>query len=547
MASLNSERSCYQNINHLQRICLVFSLFLFLSIYASAQIVVDADSVAQLGQTYKLRYQYNFNDSTERIISPTWNWEKNIYGFEVLVGPSRSSQTSTSIKNGRTTTTYGETFTFLLSFNKEGQYSMPIMKAQTGSGKNLFSNSFSVRATKEAVSLSSNIPTSSKSSKNDLLVVEATFNKNCITLGDSVICEIRLYTNLNVSHMSSSSNMAICPAFWHEYELPKDNTFETVEYKGDSVRSILWQKVSIIPMQAGEFVLEPMKFTATRLDSNPNVDPFEAFFNGGSMYIARDTVILTNPIKIQVENRQLPDKVIAFDSKSTHNWGLVIDRSSSLKAQNDSLAPTYLQLESIFVEQLTKGKKFEDYSVTLFAGKPHFPKSSNLSEIIKLSPSEENDGSAIYDAILASALRDDALTKERPQYSLLLLTDGSDNRSRFSEKTLTNLLLQHHIRVDVIAFASRNDSVYYVFNDTIGGGMIKNTQDFSDVERIAKATGGLFIQIYDKNQISNAIRKVKDVQLRHAPNRQSNQDFFPEPYLLNLLYKEIEQDAMKGF
>ena len=77
--------------------------------------------------------------------------------------------------------------------------------------------------------------------------------------------------------------------------------------------------------------------------------------------------------------------------------------------------------------------------------------------------------------------------------------------------------------------------------------MIKNTQDFSDVERIAKATGGLFIQIYDKNQISNAIRKVKDVQLRHAPNRQSNQDFFPEPYLLNLLYKEIEQDAMKGF
>jgi hypothetical protein len=185
-------------------------------------------------------------------------------------------------------------------------------------------------------------------------------------------------------------------------------------------------------MQAGEFVLEPMKFTATRLDSNPNVDPFEAFFNGGSMYIARDTVILTNPIKIQVENRQLPDKVIAFDSKSTHNWGLVIDRSSSLKAQNDSLAPTYLQLESIFVEQLTKGKKFEDYSVTLFAGKPHFPKSSNLSEIIKLSPSEENDGSAIYDAILASALRDDALTKERPQYSLLLLTDGSDNRSRFS-------------------------------------------------------------------------------------------------------------------
>lgn len=40
------------------------------STYVTAQIVVNADSVVQLGQTYKLRYQYNSNDSTERIISP---------------------------------------------------------------------------------------------------------------------------------------------------------------------------------------------------------------------------------------------------------------------------------------------------------------------------------------------------------------------------------------------------------------------------------------------------------------------------------------------
>ena len=546
MASQISKRIRSQS-HHLQRICMAIGLFLSLPIYALAQIVVNADSVVQLGQTFKLSYQYSTNDSTERIVSPTWGWDKNSNGYDVLMGPSRSSQTSTTINNGRTFTTYGETFTYLLSFNREEHFSMPIMKAQTTSGKKLTSSSFSVRATKEAVPLSSNAPTSTHSSKNDLLVVEASFNKNRINLGDSVICEIRLYTNLNISQMSSSSTLAICPAYWHEHELPREKSFETVEYKGDSVHSVLWQKVSIIPMQAGEIVLEPMKFTVTRLDYNSGVDPFEAFFNGGGMYIARDTVILTNPIKIQVEKRQLPDKVIAFDSKPTHNMGLVIDRSSSLKAQSDSLAPTYLQLENLFVEQLAKSKDLSDYSVTLFAGKPHFPKSSHLSETIKMLPSEENDGSAIYDAILASALRDGALTKERPQYSVQLLTDGSDNRSRLSEKTLTNILLQHHIRVDVIAFASGNDSVYYFMNDTIGGTMIKNTQDFSDVERIAEATGGLFIQINDKQQIADAIRKVKNLQLRHAPYRLPDNDFLPEPYLLNLYYKEIEQDSMKGF
>ncbi len=515
---------------------------------AGAQIVVDADSVVQLGQTFKLRYQYSTNDLTERIVSPTWDWNNNSNGFDVLMGPSYSSQTSTTITNGRISTTYGETITFFLSFNKEGNYSMPLMKAQTKSGKNLVSKPFSVRATKKETVLStSNTSSTQRSSKNDLLVVEATVNNNHISLGDSVVCEIRLYSNLNISQMSSSSTLAICPAYWYNHELPSEKSFEKVEYKGDSVHSVLCQKVSIIPLQAGEIVLEPMNFTARILDNNPNVDSFEAFFNGGSMYIERDTVILTNPIKILVEDRQLPDKVIAFDSKPTHNLGLVIDRSSSLKAQNDSLTPTYLQLENLFVEQLAKGKNLTNYSVTLFAGKPHFLKSSHLSEIIKKSPSEENDGSAIYDAILASALRNGALAKERPQYSVLLLTDGSDNSSRLSEKTLTNLLLQHHIRVDVIVFASRRDSVYYFMNDTIGGLMIKNTQDFSDVERIAKATDGLFIQIDDNKQIADAIRKVKNHQMRHAHYRLPDSDFMPEPYLLNLYYKEIEQDAMKEF
>lgn len=507
----------------------------------AAQIVVNADSLVQLWQTFKLRYQYSTNDSTERIVSPKWDWEKNNHGFEILMGPSRSTTTSTMITNGRISTTYKETFTFTLLFNKEGCYTMPIMQAQTESGKNVSSKPFFVRATKDAVSSESNT-SKHKPSKNDLLVVEATVNKDHISLGDSVVCEIRLYTNLNIRQMTYASTMEICQAYWHEHELPNGKSFKTLE--GDSVPSLLLQKFSIIPLQAGEIVLEPMKFTATRLDYNPNIDPFEAFFNGGS---ESDTVIMTNPIKIQVDNRQLPDDVIALESKTTHDLGLVVDRSSSLKAQSDSLAPTYLQLENLFAEQLAKEKVLADYSVTLFAGKPHFPEFSHLTDVLRISPSEENDGSAIYDAILASALRDGALTTERSPYSVLLLTDGSDNSSRLSEKTLTNLLLRHHIKVNVIAFASRNDSVYYLANDTIGRVKIKNTYDFSEVERIAKATGGFFVHIFDKKQIPDAIQKVKSLEMGLAPNKQPDNDFSPEPYLLNLLYKEIVKESESDF
>jgi hypothetical protein len=223
----------------------------------AAQIVVDADSVVQLGQRFRLRYQYSTNDTTDKIVSPEWEWGENNQGFDILYGgPSRSTMTSISRVNGKISTTYEETFDFTLSFNKEGCYTMPIMQARTESGKNVSSKPFSVRATKDAVS-------KLKPSKNDLLVVEATVNKDHISLGDSVVCEIRIYTNLDIRQMTYASTMEICQAYWHEHELPNGKSFKTLE--GDSVPSLLLRKFSIIPLQAGEIVLEPMKFTVRRL------------------------------------------------------------------------------------------------------------------------------------------------------------------------------------------------------------------------------------------------------------------------------------------
>ena len=533
-----------RNYHYLQ---LVLCLFLstYISMQTSAQIVVNADSVVQLGETYKLCYQYSDKDSIDGIVSPSWDWEKNAYGYEVLVGPTRSLQSSFALVNGQITTIHEETFTFLLNFNREGLYSMPIMKAQTVLGEEVTSKPFVVRVTKDPVPSSSN-----DISSNDLLVIEATIDKNHIVLGDSIECEIRLYTNMNVTQLHGSSIFDITPAYWKYRETPIEKSFETVEYKGNTVRSILWQKASIIPLQAGEIELKPMKYTATIQDYDSSVDPFEAFFNEGSGYTERDTFIMTNPIKIQVENRHIlsNNTISKYKTIATHSLGVVLDRSSSLLAQTDSLSPTFLSLENHFLEQLIKDKAVTDYSVLLFSGKPHVPQLTNLSDILQLSPSKDNDGSAIYNAILASALHENALNTESFPYSVLLLTDGADNASRLSEGTLTNLLLQNNIRVDVVAFASKKDSVFYYFNDSIGGTMIKNVQDYRDVERIARATNGEFILIENKKQIPIAVSKIQEKILKaETPKQKPRNDFQPDKTLLNTLYKEIMMNAFTDF
>jgi hypothetical protein len=524
----------------------------FISVHGQAiennQIMVRADSVIQLGKNYRISYQYNYKDSLDEITTPQWNWGSSDY--EVLTGPSTSSQTSHSITNGKKWTTYSKTYTFVLKFFKTGEFTLPPMTAVLANGETVTSKSFSVRVISLPIDKLAGTSSESIAPKGKLLVVEAKINKNDIVLGDSVECEVRMYTDMNVSQMNALSVLPVKNAFWKEYDLPKEKSFENAEYNGTLVQSILWAKYSIVPMQSGIITIEPIVFTATHYTSAPNVDPFEAFFNGGNMYIYNDTTIKTKALEIRVSNEQISTKNIDFKtSDHPSNVGVVIDRSSSLLASTDSLSPSFMELENSFVTQIMGENVLNKSSVTFFAGKPHYPTFSELlAPLSDVSPSKENDGSAIYDAVLASALREGALTMRNSPFSILLLTDGFDNASHISEPTLIDILLQNKIRVDVIAFASKKDSLWYNFGDSIGFSKIKNNQNLEDVERIAKATNGSFIVIEDKKEIATAIRKVKETLLKgETPKRKPNKDFRPEAPILSRLYEDIMMNSETVF
>ena len=49
----------------------------------------------------------------------------SIKGFDVLMGPSRSQQSSTQIVNGNVTSTSSITFTYILMANNAGEYTIP--------------------------------------------------------------------------------------------------------------------------------------------------------------------------------------------------------------------------------------------------------------------------------------------------------------------------------------------------------------------------------------------------------------------------------------
>ena len=504
-------------------------------------IVIKADSVVLLNNTVRIQYEYKTKNKLDAIDSPVWSWDVDNTNYKILSGPSHSTSSSFSIENGKTEYSEGETYTFQLSFSKEGTYTLPPMIAKTKSGRVLQSDSFKIRATRHFMSVL-------QSREDPLLVMETMVNKNRIKLGDSIECDIRLYFKAPITSLLSSSPLSIRHAYWKELDLPNGKNVEKVNYKGDLVKSVLWRKLLLIPIQAGKVVLDPMKFIATK---SYRIRKSEVSINNGNKYVIQDSVISTNPIIIQVDSAQslpLIEDVKIEKSNSAVSLGVVVDRSSSLLSKRDSISNSFIQMENEFINLFLNAQSTFDYSLTFFAGRPYYPSPKDLSNIQAVSPSNGNDGSAVYSAILASALRDGALAQNHSPYSILLLTDGADNKSRLSESTLTNILLKYRIRVDVIAFASRNDSIYSISNDSIHGRMIKNYMDFSDVERISKATNGLFLLIEDQSQLYSALCEVKEkLQKNEVPKQLPEKDFSPNQSLLNTLYKEIVLDSQTKF
>ena len=531
-------------------ICLVVCLYSY-CVFAYGQvqeseeiyeIEIRSDSIVQVGKPIRLTYTYSTADPSVSVSFPKVQWDEDAC-CDVLAGPTRSYHEI----DGDVKKTYEYTFTYIVVFNRECVFNVPRMELQTGKGKVSVSAPFTIH-----VVSSVQIPEIKKNlelSEDEFVVLETSVNKTHLILGDSVECEIRLYANVRAYRMASKNELLIDNAFWHDLKRIDSLFVEKAIYKGKPCSSVLWKKLSIIPLQEGEIHIKPMQFIATIIKEDPNVDPFEAFFNGEGGYIEKDTVLSTQPLVIHVDKRQIPKRDLSFSQFETpHKYGLVIDRSSSLRAQEDSLSVSFSELENQFIDEFRKDGLIQNASVTVFAGRPYFPSEKEIQEIHCLFPSKENDGSAVYDAILASALRGKAFSKDCTPSSVLLLTDGSDNKSHISAETMKNLLLRYKVRVDVIAFASKKDSVYYNFGDSIGVYKIANEQDLTWVEMISRATNGFFMSIANKEQFPFAIRKIKESLINgRTPILSPDEGFDPNPALLYILFEEILTEARTQF
>lgn len=118
-------------------ILLLWVLMCVTGVSAAVQVTASAPDVVVVGEEFRLSYKVNTQDVSD--------WKVPAFtGFEVLMGPSRSSESSFQMINGRTSQTSSITFTYILSATKEGNYTFPGATVTSG-GKQYKSNSLKIQ------------------------------------------------------------------------------------------------------------------------------------------------------------------------------------------------------------------------------------------------------------------------------------------------------------------------------------------------------------------------------------------------------------------
>lgn len=292
----------------------------------------DAPEVVVSGDQFRLTFTIN-SQKIRDFRAP------NIQGFEVLMGPSRSQQSSTQIINGQVTSTSSITFTYILMADKEGTYTIPGATVMVD-GNTHTSNSVKIKvlppdqdAGQGNKSSSRNQIAGSKITDKELFIT-ATASKTNVYEQEAFLLTYKVYTQVNLTNLHGDTP-DLKGFHTQEVELPRQKSFSLENYNGKNYNTTIWQQFVLFPQQSGKLEIPSITFDATVAQMVASADPFDAFFNGGSNYININKKLVTPKITINV--KELPEGKPANFSGGVGEFTLSSSISTQELKTNDAV------------------------------------------------------------------------------------------------------------------------------------------------------------------------------------------------------------------
>lgn len=291
----------------MNRYILLLQLIVFAGItQVNAQrFTVNVPSQVSVGENFRLVYTIDTQNAKDFRIGDIPE------ALEIITGPYTSKQTSYMMVNGHTTGSSSITFTFILCATKNGVYTIPPAHI-TANGKRLSSRNAKVKVSGESQNTggaprmhddSDNMPdlrdAGTPISGKDLFI-KVSANKKRVHEQEPILLTYKVYTLVDLTQLEGM--MPDLTGFHtQEIPLPQQKSFHIERVNGRPYKCVTWSQYVMYPQMTGKLEIPSITFNGTVIQQNRNVDPFEAFLNGGSGYIEVKRAIKAPGVTIQVD------------------------------------------------------------------------------------------------------------------------------------------------------------------------------------------------------------------------------------------------------
>ncbi len=236
------------------RTLILFVILASLSITGKAQAVeftARAQSAVVAGDRFQLTYTLNAEGSDIRLPS--------LQDFNILMGPSTSYSSSTSIINGKVSREKIYTFTYILKANKEGQFTIPPATINVDDDK-VSSNSVSIKVIKaedranQQQSQSNQAANGSISSED--LFIRVTPSKRNLYQGEAITLTTKIYTKVNLESISDIKHPNL--SSFITQQLSKNEGIEWINenVNGRNYSVGVFEQKLLFPQKSGKITIE---------------------------------------------------------------------------------------------------------------------------------------------------------------------------------------------------------------------------------------------------------------------------------------------------
>lgn len=275
----------------------------------------SAPSHVAVGEQFRLTYTVNTQNASD------FRAGDIPAELEVLIGPNRSMQSSYQMINGHTSSSSSITYTYIVSATKNGSFTIPPAHVVVG-GKTIASNTLTIKVSGTPQSNSGGASprqrrqneaeeireAGSQISGSDLFI-KVSANKKHVYEQEPILLTYKVYTLVGLT--SLRGDMPDLKSFYtQEVSLPSQKSFSIETFNGRPYKTTTWSQYVMFPQMTGKLQIPSITFEGIVVQQNRNIDPFEAFFNGGSGYIEVKKRIVAPGIDIQVD--PLPERPAGF-------------------------------------------------------------------------------------------------------------------------------------------------------------------------------------------------------------------------------------------